>query len=144
MGRDEATALQTLFEYGPRYARILRPARLNAVNRERQAALLHTLDEHFGNIAHWTKPEGGLFVWLTLPESVDTWAMFDAAVKRQVAYVPGAAFAVNGGHRNALRLNYSNVKLEAIAEGIKRLAAVVREQVTERADARISAEGSGA
>ena len=100
-------------------------ARLNAANRERQAALLAALDGRLGGVARWTAPQGGLFVWLTLPEGVDTWAMFEAAVARKVAYIPGAAFAVNGGHRNALRLNYSNVKPEAIAEGVKRLAEVI-------------------
>jgi 2-aminoadipate transaminase len=104
-------------------------ARLNAVNRERQAAMLAALREHLGGIAHWTQPEGGLFVWVTLPGGVDAWATFEAAVARQVAYIPGAAFAVNGGRRNTLRLNYSNVKPEKIEEGVRRLAEVVREQV---------------
>ena len=104
-------------------------ARLNAANRERQAAMQAALREHLGDIAHWTQPEGGLFVWVTLPDGVDTWATFEAAVARQVAYIPGAAFAVNGGQRNTLRLNYSNVKPEAIEEGVRRLAEVVREQV---------------
>jgi 2-aminoadipate transaminase len=104
--------------------------RLNAVNRERQGVLLAALEEYLGGIAHWTKPQGGLFVWLTLPEAVDTGTMFEAAVKRQVAYIPGAAFAVNGGHRNTMRLNYSNVRPEAIVEGVRRLAEVVIEHST--------------
>jgi len=116
-------------------------AALNATNRERQAAMLAALEERLGDAAHWAAPEGGLFVWVTLPEGVDTWAMFQSAVDRRVAYIPGAAFAVNGGHANTLRLNYSNVKPEMIREGIRRLAAVVREQVSERAAARISATG---
>lgn len=104
--------------------------RLNAVNRERQAALVEALDEYLGGVGSWTRPDGGLFVWVTLPEAIDTWSMFEPAVKRQVAYIPGAAFAVNGGHRNTLRLNYSNVRPEAIAEGIRRLAEAVIEQST--------------
>jgi len=107
-------------------------ASLNATNRDRQAVMLAALEQHLGDVAHWTVPEGGLFVWVTLPEGVDTWAMFEPAVARQVAYIPGAAFAVNGGHKNTLRLNYSNVKPDRIAEGIQRLAAVIREQVVER------------
>ncbi len=104
-------------------------ARLNAINRARQAALLAALQEHLGSVAQWTAPQGGLFVWLRLPEQVDTWAMFESAVARKVAYVPGAAFAVNGGHANAMRLNYSNVQPGAIVEGVERLAAVVSEQL---------------
>ncbi|HLF27952.1 MAG TPA: PLP-dependent aminotransferase family protein [Anaerolineae bacterium] len=107
-------------------------ARLNAVNRERQAALLGALEKHLGDVARWTTPEGGLFVWVTLPEGSDTWAMFEAALARQVAYIPGAAFAVNGGHANTLRLNYSNVKLEAIDEGVQRLASIVMKRAAER------------
>jgi 2-aminoadipate transaminase len=103
-------------------------ARLNAVNRERQRVMLSALEAHLGGLAHWTQPEGGLFVWVTLPEGLDAWTLFDSAVAQKVAYIPGAAFAVDGGHANTLRLNYSNVKPEAIAEGIERLASIVREQ----------------
>lgn len=108
-------------------------AHLNAVNHERQTAMLAALQEHFGEMAHWTVPEGGLFVWVTLSEEVDTWAMFEAAVARRVAYIPGGAFAVRGGYANTLRLNYSNAKPEAIREGIKRLAQVVEQHIAERA-----------
>ncbi len=101
-------------------------ARFNAANRERRNALLAALEQHLGGWASWTEPEGGLFVWVTLPEHVDAWDLLPAAIERQVAYVPGAAFAVEGGYRNTLRLNFSNVRPELIPTAVERLAEVVR------------------
>jgi 2-aminoadipate transaminase len=102
--------------------------RLRGVNRERCEAMLHALDERFAGVAHWTKPEGGLFVWVTLPERVDTWELFKAAVENKVAYIPGAAFAVQGDHRSTMRLNFSNATPEAIQEAIARLSEIVLNQ----------------
>jgi 2-aminoadipate transaminase len=100
-------------------------ARLNAANRERRDAMLMALEAHFSDVAHWTEPQGGLFVWLTLPENVDAWALLPRAIDEAgVAYIPGAAFAVNGGHRNTVRLNFSAVTPDRIREGMARLAGV--------------------
>ncbi|MDX1991826.1 MAG: PLP-dependent aminotransferase family protein [bacterium] len=101
--------------------------RLNAALRERCAAMLNALETHFGGWATWTKPEGGLFIWLTLPEYIDTWRLFEDAVRQGVAYVPGSAFAVEGGYRNTMRLNFSAVAPDKIHEGLARLAAVLRQ-----------------
>ncbi len=101
---------------------------LNATLRERCETMMTALDEYLGDIATWTKPDGGLFVWLTLPEHIDTSRMFDEAIKRRVAYIPGSAFAVNGGYRNTMRLNFSAVPPEKIREGVARLAQVINEQ----------------
>jgi 2-aminoadipate transaminase len=100
--------------------------RLNAVNHERCNAMTDALNEHLGDLAHWTQPQGGLFVWLTLPENIDTWVMFGSAVARNVAYIPGSSFAVEGGFHNSMRLNFSNVSPAQIHEGIKRLAEVIK------------------
>jgi len=99
---------------------------LNRANRQRRDVLLAELEAHFGEDAHWTRPEGGLFVWLTLAPEVDTWDRFRRALERKVAYIPGAAFAVDGGARNALRLNFSNVAPERIPEAVGRLAEALR------------------
>jgi len=99
---------------------------LNQANRERRDTLLAELEAHFGEDAHWTRPEGGLFVWMTLSEEVDTWERFRSALGRKVAYIPGSAFAVDGGARNALRLNFSNVGPERIREAVPRLAQALR------------------
>ena len=98
------------------------------VNRIRSGVLLEALEQHMTGLATWTQPEGGLFVWVTLLEAVDTWEMFEAAVERKVAYIPGAAFAVHGDHRNTMRLNFSNLQPEAIKVGIARLAEVIRDR----------------
>jgi 2-aminoadipate transaminase len=99
---------------------------LNQANRERRDVLLAELEKHFGEDATWTRPEGGLFVWMTLGAEVDTWQRFRRALDRKVAYIPGSAFAVDGGARNALRLNFSNVPPEQIPVAVGRLAEALR------------------
>ena len=99
--------------------------RLNSTNLRRRQVLMQALETHFASLgARWTKPEGGLFAWITLPEHIDAWQRFETAVQQKVAYIPGAAFAVQGGHRNTLRLNFSNITEEHIREAIRRLAQV--------------------
>ncbi|MBF8256796.1 MAG: class I and II aminotransferase, partial [Anaerolineales bacterium] len=87
---------------------------------------LAELEKHFGEDAHWTRPEGGLFVWVTLGADVDTGQRFRRALDRKVAYIPGSAFAVDGSARNALRLNFSNVPPERIPVAVGRLAEALR------------------
>ncbi|MBM2844618.1 MAG: PLP-dependent aminotransferase family protein [Anaerolineales bacterium] len=99
---------------------------LNRANRERRDVLLVELEKHFGADAHWTRPEGGLFVWVTLGADVDTGQRFRRALDRKVAYIPGSAFAVDGSARNALRLNFSNVPPERIPVAVGRLAEALR------------------
>jgi 2-aminoadipate transaminase len=72
----------------------------------------------------WTKPEGGLFLWLRLPEGMNTDELFYDAIKENVAFVIGSAFHCDGGGQNTMRFSYSS--LEQIDEGIKRLASVVK------------------
>lgn len=99
---------------------------MTAANRQRCDLLLQALSRHLGGQATWTQPEGGLFVWVTLPDAVDAWDMLPEAIERHVAYVPGTAFAVEGGFRNTLRLNFSNVQPELIPVAVERLAAVIQ------------------
>lgn len=103
--------------------------RLNAVHRQRCQVMLEALRNHLDDVATWTEPQGGLFVWVILPEAVDTWDLFALAVERKVAYIPGGAFAVEGGHDNTMRLSFGNVRPEAIQEGVARLAEVIRERL---------------
>jgi len=74
----------------------------------------------------WTEPEGGLFVWMRLPEGIDTTNMLQDAIAHKVAYVPGAASFVDGRGQNTLRLSFSLATPEGIDEGIRRLSEVVR------------------
>lgn len=100
--------------------------RITEAHGLRRDIMLQTLEEELTGIARWSKPDGGVFVWVSLPEHLDTTEMFPKAIERKVAYIPGGVFSVAGSTRNAVRLNFSNVKPEAIQEGVRRLAEVVR------------------
>ena len=78
----------------------------------------------------WTEPEGGLFLWVRLPKSVDTERMFYAAVERKVAYVVGSAFYFDDPERNAMRLNFSYASPAQIDDGIRRLGQTIRDELT--------------
>jgi 2-aminoadipate transaminase len=74
----------------------------------------------------WTKPEGGMFLWVTGPEKLDAMELLQRAVAQKVAFVPGRDFFPADAGRNYLRLNYSNSTPERIREGVKRLAALCK------------------
>jgi len=103
-------------------------ARLRRVYRERRDAMLAALERYFPPEARWTRPEGGLFIWVTLPVGTDTRALLAAALERGVAFVPGSACQVapDGAHGGrSLRLNFSHAEPERIDEGLRRLGEVV-------------------
>jgi 2-aminoadipate transaminase len=106
-------------------------AKIREIYRKKRDAMLEALEEYMPKHPeiHWTHPQGGFFVWLTLPESVDTREMFPRAVERQVAYVVGRAFFVNGSGGNTMRLSFSGPPPELIHEGIKRLSGVIEEEM---------------
>jgi len=97
--------------------------------KERRDVMLKALEENMPEGVKWTKPKGGLFLWVTLPETIDTTEMFNLAVKEKVAFVPGAPFYPLGGGKNTMRLNFSNSKPDLIVEGIKRLAKVIKDSL---------------
>ncbi len=100
--------------------------RLRSLYGERCAAMLAALDRHFPPASAWTRPEGGFFVWATLPEGVDAEPLLLEAMRERVAFVPGAPFYPGAPQRNTLRLNFSNRPPELIAEGISRLGACIK------------------
>lgn len=108
--------------------------RLTALYKDRRDAMLDALAEFMPNEVHWTHPEGGLFVWATLPSYIDATAMLPRAVSKNVAYVPGEGFYANGMGKNCMRLNFSFVEPEKIRRGIEILAEVVRERMELRGD----------
>ena len=108
--------------------------RLTMLYKERRDAMLDALAEFMPNEVHWTHPEGGLFVWATLPSYIDATAMLPRAVAKNVAYVPGEGFYANGTGKNCMRLNFSFVEPEKIRRGIEILAEVVRERMELRGD----------
>lgn len=105
---------------------------IRQVHGERLAAMLAALERHFPEEAKWTRPEGGLFLWVTLPEGFDSRKLFDEALKEKVAFVPGTPFFPNGGGERTLRLNFSYSTPEVIEEGIRRLGGVVKRKMAGR------------
>jgi 2-aminoadipate transaminase len=91
----------------------------------RRAAMLGAMEAHFPPGVRWTRPQGGLFLWVTLPEGLDSARVLEEALKEKVAFVPGAAFFPRGGGASTLRLNFSYSSPETIAEGIGRLGGVL-------------------
>ena len=98
--------------------------------KERRDVMLKALEQYMPEDVHWTHPKGGLFLWATLPKCIDTGAIFSSAVEAKVAFVPGGPFHPLGGGENTMRLNFSNSKPELIMEGIKRLAKVIKDNIT--------------
>lgn len=96
------------------------------VYRERRDVMLDVLDEHMPPGVKWTRPKGGLFLWLTLPNNMDSKQVFMEAIKEKVAFVPGEPFYPNGGGENTMRLNFSYSSPELINEGIARLGRVLQ------------------
>jgi 2-aminoadipate transaminase len=99
------------------------------IYRRRRDVMLDALAEHFPRKAEWTHPEGGLFIWATLPDYIDTTDLLARALEEHVAFVPGRAAFLDGRGGSSMRLNFSGVSEDAIREGIRRLGEVVREQV---------------
>jgi 2-aminoadipate transaminase len=101
---------------------------LVSLYRSRRDAMLEAMAEHFPSDAGWTHPAGGFYVWVSLPEYVDTQAMLAAAVDRKVAYVPGTAFYPDGRGNDQMRLAFCYPTEERIREGIARLGVLLGEQ----------------
>jgi 2-aminoadipate transaminase len=97
--------------------------------RSRRDAMLEALAEHFPREAAWTRPEGGLFIWATLPDYIDTTDLLARALRENVAFVPGRAAYLDGRGGSSMRLNFSGSDEQQIREGIRRIGAVVAEQV---------------
>ncbi|GIF11516.1 PLP-dependent aminotransferase family protein [Actinoplanes teichomyceticus] len=103
------------------------------VYRERRDALLDALDDLMPTGTTWTRPTGGLFVWATLPEGLDSKAMMPRAIAARVAYVPGTGFYADGTGRSNMRLNFSFSAPERLREGVRRLSGVMEQDLAMRA-----------
>ncbi|WP_166346170.1 PLP-dependent aminotransferase family protein [Phytoactinopolyspora limicola] len=101
--------------------------------RERRDAMLDALDDLMPDGTYWTRPNGGFYVWLTLPDGLDAKAMLPRAVTNRVAYVPGTAFYSDGFGSRSMRLSYCYPTPERIREGVRRLAQVVEQEMELRA-----------
>lgn len=106
--------------------------RINKVYKSKKDAMLTALQENMPEGVTWTKPEGGLFLWVRLPEHVSADDMFPEAVQENVAYVIGSAFHCDGSGKNTMRLNFSYATVEQIGEGVKRLATAVKKRMFQK------------
>jgi len=102
---------------------------LRDLYRRRRDTMLDALAEHFPREASWTRPQGGLFIWATLPDYIDTTDLLARALQSNVAFVPGRAAYLDGRGGSSMRLNFSGVDEADIREGVRRIGEVVREQV---------------
>jgi 2-aminoadipate transaminase len=103
--------------------------RIRAVYGVRRDAMLAALERHAPPGLRWTRPRGGLFLWLTAPKGIDTMALLGEALKEKVAFVPGAPFYPKGGGQESMRLNFSYCPPDVIDEGIRRLSRVLERAI---------------
>jgi 2-aminoadipate transaminase len=103
---------------------------LTGLYRRRRDVMLDALAEHFPHESTWTRPAGGLFLWATLPDYLDTTDLLARALQENVAFVPGRAAFTDGRGASSMRLNFSGVGDDDIREGVRRIGEVVREQVS--------------
>jgi len=102
---------------------------LTGVYRPRRDAMLEALGEFFPREAEWTRPDGGMFVWATLPDYIDTTDLLARALRDNVAFVPGQGAFLDGRGRSSMRLNFSASGEDRIREGIRRIGQVIDEQM---------------
>jgi 2-aminoadipate transaminase len=102
---------------------------LVGIYRRRRDVMLESLAEHLPAEATWTRPQGGLFVWATLPDYIDTTDLLARGLRDNVAFVPGRAAFLDGRGGSSMRLNYSGVDENSIREGVRRIGKVVQEQI---------------
>jgi 2-aminoadipate transaminase len=100
--------------------------KIQAAYRNQCEIMQDQIQKTFPASIRFTRPHGGMFLWVTLPEGIASMDVFDAAIKEQVAVLPGTPFYVDGGGTSTLRINFSNATEEKIREGISRLARVIR------------------
>jgi 2-aminoadipate transaminase len=102
---------------------------LTEIYRRRRDAMIEALGLYFPPQATWTEPEGGLFIWATLPPYIDTGDLLAKALREDVAFVPGQAAYVDGRGRNSMRLNFSAGSEDEIREGIRRIGKAIEAQI---------------
>jgi len=105
--------------------------KIREIYKKQRDLMVSMIEKSFPEEVKSTRPEGGMFLWVTLPERLSSMHLFELAKKENVAFVPGKAFYVDGGGNDTLRLNFSNSDEEKIAEGIKRLAKVIKKLLME-------------
>ena len=105
--------------------------KLKVIYKEKMNAMLQALEDYMPDKVRWTRPEGGLFLWVTLPANIDASSMLPDAIREEsVAYTPGAAFFPDGAGHNTMRLNFSYPSISQIRSGVERLARMIRKKLS--------------
>lgn len=104
-------------------------AKIREVYGRRRSVMIDTMAKTLPDCCKFTRPDGGLFTWIVLPEYMDAKELQMKCLEKKVAFVPGGSFFPNGGHENTLRLNYSCMPEDKIVEGITRLAEAIKENL---------------
>ncbi len=99
------------------------------IYKSRRDAMVDTIKRTFPKEVEYTRPEGGMFLWVTLPDKINTKKLLVKSLNRGVAFVQGSAFYPNGGHKNTMRLNFSGLKEDKIIKGISILGELLKEEV---------------
>jgi len=102
---------------------------MKRVYLERRNAMLDSLEEHMPEGVTWTHPQGGLFLWVTLPQNINSTELLPETIEENVAYVPGEFFHPDGSGKNTIRLNFSFCNPEKINEGISRLGKAFKKKL---------------
>ncbi len=106
---------------------------IRRIYKERRDAMLEALSDYFPPEVSWTHPQGGLFLWITMPPGIDSMKLLETALRQDVAFVPGEPFFPNPDAQSHLRLNFSNARPEQIREGIRRLSIAVAHELEHQA-----------
>ena len=99
--------------------------------RKKRDHMLACFEKYMPQGVTWTRPEGGLFLFVTLPEGYDSTELFNVAIKENVAFVIGEAFHCDGSGKNTMRINFSFMDEEKTEEGVKRLAKAIGRMLNE-------------
>lgn len=102
-------------------------AKIKELYQKQAKAMMDAMDKYFPSTVKYTKPHGGMFLWVTLPEGVSAMELFPKALEKKVAFVPGDPFYINVKNTNTMRLNYTNADCETIEKGIRRLGNLLME-----------------
>ncbi len=104
--------------------------RIKQAYKKQRDLMVSIMEQYFPTEVEFTRPEGGMFLWATLPNGLSSVKLFELAIQEKVAFVPGKPFYVDGGGDNTFRLNFSNSDENRIEEGIKRLASIIKRFLT--------------
>lgn len=108
-------------------------ATITAAYQRQRDAMVQAIESHFPPEVTFTRPQGGMFLWATLPAQLSALDLFERAAAQKVAFVPGTPFFLDNGGLHHLRLNFSNAPEDRIEEGIRRLGAIMKQMLVQKA-----------